>query len=69
MKSVDEKLVEQIKIIGRSLFDTAPDIVSNLENKSEIFISFSVTPDSIPTINICTSFYPNTLLNYYKNNT
>ena len=68
MKFTDEQLVEQIKAIGQGLIDNASNIVSKVENKCDFNICISFDADSIPDINISTSFFPNTLLNYFKNN-
>lgn len=68
MKFNDNELIEQIKVIGQGLIDNASSIVTNLENKSNIYISISFTPDSVPSINVQTEFFPNALLNYFKNN-
>lgn len=68
MKFNNDELIEQIKAIGEGLIDNASSIVTDLENKSNIYISISFTPDSIPSINVQTEFFPNTLLNYFKNN-
>ena len=68
MKFTDEQLVEQIKAIGQRLIDYASTIVSKVENKCNIDIYISFNADSIPSINISTDFFPNALLNYFKNN-
>ena len=68
MKFNDNELIEQIKVIGQGLIDNASSIVTNLENKSNIYINISFTPDSVPSINVQTEFFPNALLNYFKNN-
>ena len=68
MKFNNNELIEQIKAIGEGLIDNASSIVTDLENKSNIYISISFTPDSAPYINVQTEFFPNTLLNYFKNN-
>lgn len=64
----DDELIEQVRAIGQGLIDNASSIVTNLENKSNIYINISFTPDSIPSINVQTEFSPNSLLNYFKNN-
>lgn len=68
MKFNDNELIEQIRAIGQGLIDNASSIVADLENKSNIYISISFTPDSAPSIKVQTEFFPNTLLNYFKNN-
>lgn len=68
MKFNNNELIEQIKAIGEGLIDNASSIVTDLENKSNIYISISFTPDSAPAINVQTEFFPNKLLNYFKNN-
>ena len=68
MKFNNDELIEQIKAIGEGLIDNASSIVTDLENKSNIYISISFTPDSAPSINVQIEFFPNTLLNYFKNN-
>lgn len=68
MKFDDEQLVEQIRAIGQGLIDNASSIITDLENKSNIYISISFNPNSVPSINIQTEFFPNTILNYFKNN-
>lgn len=64
----DEHLINQIKAIGQGLIDNAENIVTNLENKSNIIISIYFNGDSIPAVNVNTEFFPNKLLEYYKNN-
>lgn len=68
MKFNKEQLIEQIKAIGQGLVDNASSMVTDVENMSDIYISISFTPDSIPSVNFSTDFYPNTILNYFKNN-
>lgn len=68
MKFNDDELIEQIRAIGQGLIDNASSIVTNLENKSNICINISFMPDSVPSINVQTEFFPNALLNYFKNN-
>ena len=68
MRFNDNELIEQIKAIGQGLIDNASSIVTNLENKSNICINISFMPDSVPLIDVRTEFFPNTLLNYFKNN-
>lgn len=68
MKFNDNELIEQIRAIGQGLIDNASSIVTDLENKSNIYINISFTPDSVPSINVQTEFFPNTLLDYFKNN-
>lgn len=68
MRFNDNELIEQIRAIGQGLIDNASSIVTNLENKSNIYINISFTPDSAPSIDVQTEFFPNTLLNYFKNN-
>ena len=68
MKFNKEQLIEQIKAIGQGLIDNASFMVPNVENMSDIYISISFNPDSVPSINFSTDFYPNTLLDYFKNN-
>ncbi len=68
MKFNDNELIEQIRAIGQGLIDNASSIVTDLENKSNIYINISFQPDSAPSINVQTEFFPNTLLNYFKNN-
>lgn len=67
MKFNKEQLIEQIKAIGRGLVDNASSMV-DVENISNIDINISFTPDSAPSISFSTYFYPNTLLDYFKNN-
>jgi hypothetical protein len=67
MKFNKEQLIEQIKAIGQGLVDNASSMV-DVENINNIYISISFTPDSVPSISFSTDFYPNTLLNYFKNN-
>ena len=67
MKFNKEQLIEQIKAIGQGLVDNASSMV-NVENISDIYISISFTPDSAPSISFSTDFYPNALLDYFKNN-
>lgn len=68
MKFNKEQLIEQIKAIGQGLVDNASSMVTDVENMSNIYISISFTPDSVPSISFSTDFYPNTLLDYFKNN-
>ena len=68
MKFNKEQLIEQIRAIGQGLIDNASSMVTDVENMSNIDISISFTPDSTPSISFSTDFYPNTLLNYFKNN-
>lgn len=68
MKFDNERLVEQIRAIGQGLIDNASSMITDLENKSNIYISISFNPNSVPSINVQTEFFPNTLLNYFKNN-
>lgn len=68
MKFNKEQLIEQIKAIGQGLVDNAPSMITDVENMSNIDISISFTPDSVPSVSFSTGFYPNTLLNYFKNN-
>ena len=68
MKFNDNELIEQIRAIGQGLIDNASSIVTNLENKSNIYINISFSPDSAPSIDVQTEFFPNALLNYFKNN-
>lgn len=68
MKFNNDELIEQIKAIGQGLVDNASSMVTDVENMSNIYISISFTPDSVPSISFSTDFYPNTLLNYFKNN-
>lgn len=68
MKFNDNELIEQIRAIGQGLIDNASSIVTDLENKSNIYINISFTPDSAPSIDVQTEFFPNALLNYFKNN-
>ena len=68
MKFNDNELIEQIRTIGQGLIDNASSIATDLGNKSNIYISISFTPDSAPSINVQTEFFPNTLFNYFKNN-
>jgi hypothetical protein len=68
MKFNDNELIEQIRAIGQGLIDNASSIVTNLENKSNIYINISFTPDSAPSIDVQTEFFPDALLNYFKNN-
>lgn len=67
MKFNKEQLIEQIKAIGQGLVDNASSMV-DVENMSNIYISISFTPDSVPSVSFSTDFYPNTLLDYFKNN-
>lgn len=64
----NEHLINQIKAIGQGLIDNAENIVTNVENKSNIIISIYFNGDSIPSVNVNTEFFPNKLLEYYKNN-
>lgn len=68
MKFDNEQLVEQIRAIGQGLIDNASSMITDLENKSNIYISISFSPNSVPSINIQTEFFPNTILDYFKNN-
>lgn len=68
MKFNKEQLIEQIRAIGQGLVDNASSMVTDVENMSNIDISISFTPDSVPSVSFSTGFYPNTLLNYFKNN-
>ena len=68
MKFNDNELIEQIRAIGQGLIDNASSIVADLENKSNIYINISFTPDSAPSIDVQTEFFPDALLNYFKNN-
>lgn len=68
MKFNKEELIEQIKAIGQGLVDNASSMVTDVENISDIYISISFAPDSAPSVSFSTSFYPNTLLDYFKNN-
>jgi hypothetical protein len=68
MKFNDSELIEQIRAIGQGLIDNASSIVTDLENKSNIYINISFTPDSAPSIDVQTEFFPDALLNYFKNN-
>ena len=68
MKFNKEQLIEQIKAIGQGLIDNASSMVTDVENMSDFYISISFTPDSAPSVSFSTYFYPNTLLNYFKNN-
>lgn len=68
MKFNNEQLIEQIKAIGQGLVDNASSMVTDVENIMNIYISISFTPDSTPSISFSTEFFPNTLLNYFKNN-
>ena len=68
MKFNKEQLIEQIKAIGQGLVDNASSMVTDVENVSNIYISISFAPDSAPSISFSTDFYPNTLLDYFKNN-
>lgn len=68
MKFNDSELIEQIRAIGQGLIDNASSIVTDLENKSNIYINISFTPDSTPSIDVQTEFFPDALLNYFKNN-
>lgn len=68
MKFNKEQLIEQIKAIGQGLVDNASSMVIDVENISNIYISISFTPDSIPSVSFSTDFFPNTLLDYFKNN-
>ena len=68
MKFNKEQLIEQIKAIGQGLVDNAPSMVTDVENLTNIYISISFTPGSIPSVSFSTDFIPNTLLNYFKNN-
>ncbi len=68
MKFNKEQLIEQIKAIGQGLIDNASSMVTDVENMSNLYISISFTSDSAPSISFSTDFYPNTLLNYFKNN-
>ena len=68
MKFNKEQLIEQIKVIGQGLVDNASFMVTDVENMSNIYISISFTPDSIPSVSFSTDFFPNTLLDYFKNN-
>ena len=67
MKFNKEQFIEQIKAIGRGLVDNASSMV-DVENISNIDINISFTPNSVPSISFSTDFYPNTLLDYFKNN-
>lgn len=68
MKFNNKQLIEQIKEVGQGLIDNASSMVADLENISNIYISISFAPDSVPSVNVQTEFFPNTLLNYFKNN-
>lgn len=68
MKFNKEQLIEQIRVIGQGLIDNASSMVTDVENMSNIDISISFTPDSVPSVSFSTDFYPNTLLDYFKNN-
>lgn len=68
MKFNNNELIEQIKAMGQGLIDNASSMVADLENISNIYISISFTPDLAPSINVQTEFFPNTILNYFKNN-
>lgn len=63
-----DKLIEQIKCIGHGLINNAENMVTELENKSNVYISISFTPDNLPSISVSTDFIPQTLIEYYKNN-
>lgn len=63
-----DKLIEQIKCVGQGLINNAENMVTELENKSNIYIGISFTPDSLPSISVNISFLPKTLIEYYKNN-
>lgn len=68
MKFNKEQLIEQIRAIGQGLIDNASSMVTDVENMSNIDISISFAPDSVPSVSFSTDFYPNTLLDYFKNN-
>ena len=68
MKFNKEQLIEQIKAIGQGLVDNASSMVTDVENISNIYISISFTPDSVPSVSFSTDFCPNALLDYFKNN-
>ena len=68
MKFNKEQLIEQIRAIGQGLIDNAPSMITDVENMSNIDISISFTPDSVPSVSFSTGFYPKTLLDYFKNN-
>ena len=68
MKFSKEQLIEQVKAMGQGLVDNASSMVTDVENISNIDINISFTPDSVPSVSFSTDFYPNTLLDYFKNN-
>ena len=68
MKFNKEQLIEQVKAMGQGLVDNASSMVTDVENISNIDINISFTPDSVPSVSFSTDFYPNTLLDYFKNN-
>ena len=67
MKFNKEQLIEQIRAIGQGLIDNASSMVTDVENMSNIDISISFTLDSVPSVSFSTDFYPNTLLDDFKN--
>ena len=68
MKFNKEQLIEQIRAIGQGLVDNASSMVTDVENISNIYVNITFAPDSVPSVSFSTDFYPNTLLNYFKNN-
>ena len=68
MKFSKEQLIEQVKAMGQGLVDNASSMVTDVENMSNFYIGISFAPDSAPSVSLSINFYPNTILDYFKNN-
>ena len=68
MKFNNNELIEQIKAMGQGLVDNASSMVTDVENMSNFYIGISFSSDSAPSVSLSIDFYPNTILDYFKNN-
>lgn len=57
-----EKLTETVKAIGNTIINNADDIANMAEKQIDLIISAKITVDSIPTIEVIKSLYPDPII-------